>query len=160
MGGGAELIAALCTATGVVFLQTGHTLGTTTFDLLAWTAVTWLAVRAIRTGEDRLWPVAGVVLGIGLLNKPLPAFLAAALLAGVLVAGPRELLRNRRVWVEAAAAVALWLPWLVWQAGNGWPSAEISARIAEGSSTSSQPRWAFLPFQLLLVGPLLAPVWV
>lgn len=162
LGGGrrAELIAAACTATGVVFLQTGHTLGTTTFDLLVWTAVTWLVVRALRSGEDRLWPVAGLVLGIGLLNKPLPAFLAAGLLAGVLIAGPRELLRNRWVWAGAAIAVVLWLPWLIWQADHGWPQLEVSAAIAGGGSTSSQPRWAFLPFQLLLVGPVLAPVWI
>src|SRR6478609_5860149 len=49
----------------------------------------WLVVRAVRTGDNRLWPVAGVVLGLGLLNKPLPAFLAVGLLAGVLIAGPR-----------------------------------------------------------------------
>ncbi len=162
LGGGrrAELIAAACTATGVVFLQTGHTLGTTTFDLLVWTAVTWLVVRALRSGEDRLWPVAGLVLGIGLLNKPLPAFLAAGLLAGVLIAGPRELLRNRWVWAGAGIAVVLWLPWLIWQADHGWPQLEVSAAIADGGSVSSQPRWAFLPFQLLLVGPVLAPVWI
>lgn len=58
----AELIAAVCTATGVIFLQAGHTLGTTTFDLLVWTAVTWLVVRALRTGQEWLWPVAGLVL--------------------------------------------------------------------------------------------------
>jgi len=53
-----------------------------------------------------------------------------------------------------------WLPWLLWQAGHDWPQLEVSASIAEGGSASSQPRWAFLPFQVLLVGPVLAPVWV
>ncbi len=162
LGGGrrAELIAAGCTATGVIFLQAGHTLGTTTFDLLVWTAVTWLVVRALRTGDDRLWIAGGVVLGLGLLNKPLPAFLAAGLLAGVLIAGPRRLLGNRWVWAGAGIAVVLWLPWLIWQADHGWPQLEVSASIAQGGSTSSQPRWAFLPFQVLLVGPVLAPVWI
>src|SRR5205814_2324638 len=28
------------------------------------------------------------------------------------------------------------------------------------NSTSSEPRWAIVPFQLLLVGPLLAAVWI
>lgn len=162
LGGGrrAELIAALCTATGVLFLQAGHTLSTTTFDLLVWTALSWVCVRAVRTGDDRLWLVGGAVLGLGLLNKPLPAFLAAGLLAGVAIAGPRRLLSNRWVWAGAAVAVAAWLPWLVWQTGHGWPQLEVSASIAEGGSASSQPRWALLPFQMLLVGPLLAPVWI
>lgn len=156
----AELIAAGCAAIGVVFLSAGHLLSTTTFDLLAWTALTYLVVRAVRRGEDRLWPVAGVVLGLGLLNKPLPAFLAAGLLAGVAIAGPRRLIRSPWVWAGAAVALVMWMPWLVWQADRGWPQAEVSRSIAEGGSTSSEPRWAIVPFQLLLVSPLLAPVWV
>lgn len=93
-----QAVAAACAGVGVIVLFNGHLLSTSTFDLLAWAAVTWLAVRAVRTGDGRLWPTAGLVLGIGLLNKPLPAFLAAGLLAGVLPAGPRRLLRDRHVW--------------------------------------------------------------
>jgi len=41
--------------------QGGARRGDHPFDLLAWTAVTWFAVRAVRGGDDRLWLVAGVV---------------------------------------------------------------------------------------------------
>ena len=162
LGGGrrAQSVAAACAAVAAVVLFTGHTLSTSTFDLLVWTAVTWLAVRAVRTGEDRLWPVAGVVLGVGLLNKPLPAFLAAGLLAGVVLAGPRRLLRAAYVWSGAAIALALWSPWIVWQARHGWPQIDVSRSIAAGGSASSQPWWAIVPFQFLLVSPPLAPVWI
>jgi hypothetical protein len=162
LGGGRrpQLLAAGSVAVGVVFLQVGHLLSTTTFDLLAWTLITWLTVRAVRTGDDRLWLVAGVGLGLGLLNKPLPAFLALGLLAGVAIGGPRHLLRSPWVWAGALVALALWSPWLIWQASNGWPQIEVSSEIAAGSSTSSEARWAILPFQFLLVSPLLAPVWI
>jgi 4-amino-4-deoxy-L-arabinose transferase-like glycosyltransferase len=156
----AQSIAATCAAVAAVVLVTGHMLSTSTFDLLVWTAVTWLAVRALRTGEDRLWPAAGVVLGVGLLNKPLPAFLAAGLLAGIALAGPRRLLRNPYVWSGAAIALVLWSPWIVWQAGHGWPQIDVSRSIAAGGSASSQPWWAIVPFQFLLVSPPLAPVWI
>jgi len=156
----AELIAAASVAVGAVFLISGHLLSTTTFDLLAWALVSLLVVRAVRRGEDRPWLLAGAVLGVALLNKPLPAFLAVGLLAGVVVAGPRELLRSRWVWGGAALALAIWSPWLIWQAAEGWPQLEVAEHIAAGGSTSSEPRWAFLPFQLLLVSPLLAPVWI
>ena len=98
----AQTLAAAVAAVAVIVLFTGHTLSTATFDLLAWTAVTWLAVRAVRTSNDRLWLLVGSVLGIGLLNKPLPAFLGGAILAGVAVSGPRRLLRSRYVWLGAA----------------------------------------------------------
>jgi 4-amino-4-deoxy-L-arabinose transferase-like glycosyltransferase len=156
----AEVLAAACAAVASIVLVTGHWLSTSTFDLLAWTAVTWLVVRAVRTGEDRLWLAAGVVLGAGLLNKPLPAFLAVGLAAGVLVAGPRRLLRNPYVQGAAAIALALWSPWIAWQASHGWPQLDVAREIAGGGSTSSEAWWAIVPFQLLLVSPLLAPVWV
>jgi 4-amino-4-deoxy-L-arabinose transferase-like glycosyltransferase len=156
----AESIAVACAAVATIALFTGHLLSTSTFDLLAWTAVLWLSVRAVRTGDDRLWLVAGGALGIALLNKPLPAFLALGLLAGVVIAGPRRLLPNPYVWWGAAIALLLWSPWLLWQADHGWPQIDVSRSIAEGTSASSEAWWAIVPFQLLLVSPLLAPVWI
>lgn len=156
----AETIAAACAAVATIVLFTGHLLSTSTFDLLVWTAICWLAVRAVRSGDERLWLVAGVVLGVGLLNKPLPAFLALGLLAGVAIAGPRRLLRSHYVWSGAAIALVLWSPWLLWQAEHGWPQIDVSREIAAGGSTSSEPWWAIVPFQILLVSPLLAPVWI
>ena len=156
----AAVIAAACAAVATIVLFTGHLLSTSTFDLLAWTAITWLCVRAVRTGDDRLWLVAGGVLGIALLNKPLPAFLALGLFAGVAIAGPRRLLRNRYVWAGAAIALILWSPWIAWQASYDWPQLDVSRSIAEGHSASSEPWWAMVPFQFLLVSPVLAPVWI
>jgi 4-amino-4-deoxy-L-arabinose transferase-like glycosyltransferase len=156
----AQLIAAGCTAVGAVFLATGHLLSTTTFDLLAWTVVTWLIVRAVRKGAQRLWLVTGLVAGIALLNKPLIAFFIAAVAVGLLIAGPRDVLRRPWPWLGLVIAVVLWSPWLVWQARHGWPQLHIASSIANGGSASSQPRWALVPFQLLLVSPVLAPVWI
>lgn len=162
LGGGrrAQLLAAASMAVASILFIVGHLLSTTTFDLLSWTAVAWLVARALRTGNDRLWPLAGLVAGLGLLNKPLIAFLLAGLGVGLLLAGPREALRSRWPWAGAAIAILLWSPWLLWQSAHGWPQLDVSSAVANGSSTSSQPRWAFLPFQLLLVSPLLAPVWI
>lgn len=114
----------------------------------------------MRTGNRWLWPITGLVGGLALLNKPLIAFLVAGLLAGVAIAGARGLLRSCWVWAGVLIALAVWSPWLAWQTAHGWPQLEVSGAIAAGGSVSSQPRWALLPFQLLLVSPLLAPVWI
>ena len=55
------LLAAACTAVASVVLVVGHLLSTSTFDILAWTVVTWLVARILRTDEQRLWPTAGLV---------------------------------------------------------------------------------------------------
>ena len=142
-------------------LFTGHLLSTSTFDLLVWTAVTWLAVRAVRT--RRRPPVAGRRGRAG----DRPAQQAAARVPGARPAGGR---RDRR---PAAPAVAT--P----TSGRARRSRSCSGRrgssgrpttagrrstsresIAAGGSTSSEPWWAIVPFQVLLVSPLLAPVWI
>ena len=156
----AQLIAAACAGVAAVVLAVGHLLSTSTFDLFAWALVTWLAARVIRTGDERLWVAAGAAAGVALLNKPLVAFLLVALGAGLLAVGPRRVLRSGWLWAGVALALILWSPWLVWQAQHGWPQLDVSRSIAAGGSASSQPRWALLPFQLLLVSPVLAPVWI
>lgn len=156
----AQQIAAACAAVASIVLVVGHLLSTSTFDLSAWSLLSWLVTRIIRTREQRLWLVAGVLTGVALLNKPLIACFAGALAVGLLIAGPRQVLRSRWLWAGVLIALVIWSPWLIWQGTHGWPQLKVSSAIAHGASTSSQPRWALLPFQLLLVSPVLSPVWI
>src|SRR4051794_5182485 len=143
-------------ASGALFI--GHLVSTTTYDFLAWTALLYLAVRIIGRDEPRLWPVFGLVLGIALLNKWLPLTLVVTLGVGLLADHRLGALRDR--WVVAAAliALALWLPNLIWQADHGWPQRELARQIAGEDPVGT--RIGFLPFQLLIVSPLLAFVWI
>jgi 4-amino-4-deoxy-L-arabinose transferase-like glycosyltransferase len=160
-GGGrtAQLLAAAATAVSAVLLLVGHLLSTTTLDLLVWTALSWLLVRALRDGGP-WWLAVGAVAGIGLQNKLQPAFLLAAVVVGILLVGPREVLKSPWPWAGGLVALVLWAPNLVWQALNGWPQLRLAEAIAAGSSGTSEPWYLFLPFQLVLVSPLLVPVWV
>lgn len=162
LGGGrnAQVLAAVCPAVATVVLVTGHLLSTTTIDLLAWTAITLLLVLVLRGGDPRLWLAVGAVAGVGLLNKQLVAFLVAAVAVGLLAAGPRDVLRTPWPWAGAAVALTLWAPHLLWQAAAGWPALDVASAVAAGGSVSSEPPELFLPFQLVLVSPLLVPVWV
>jgi hypothetical protein len=157
-GRGAQLLAAASMGVSAVLLAVGHLLSTTTVDLLAWTALTWLLVRALRDGGP-VWLATGAVAGLALQNKTLPLVLLAGVLVGVLVAGPRAALASRWPWLGALVALVIWAPNLAWQAANGFPVVTLSAAIAGGSSGSSEPWYLFLPFQLVLVSPLLVPVW-
>src|SRR4051794_27230247 len=93
-GRAAQLLAAACAAVSAIVLALGHLLSTSTMDLLAWTALSWLVVRALRDGGP-VWLAVGATAGVALENKTLPAFLLAAVLIGVLALGPRTALRSR-----------------------------------------------------------------
>ena len=155
----AQLLAAGCMTTAAGTLAITHTLGTSALDLLAWTVLSLLVVRILRGAHPRWWLAVGVVLGVALENKWLVGFFAVAVLAGLGIAGPRRILRSPWLWTGAGIAVLLWLPNLIWQAQHRWPAVQLSRSIAAGGSTSSQPWYLFVPFELLLMCPLLVPVW-
>jgi Dolichyl-phosphate-mannose-protein mannosyltransferase len=162
LGGGraAQLLAAACVAGSGVTLGTGHLHSTTTYDLLAWAVGLWLLVRLLGTGDRRLWLPIGLVVGVGLLNKATVAQLAAAVLVGLLAdRDARRLLASGWLVAGAAVALLLWAPYLAWQAGHGWPQLAVFAdlRAEDGGLGAGL---AFLPWQLLVTNPLLAPLWV
>jgi hypothetical protein len=156
----AQALAAICIAAAPLIIGAGHLLSTTTFDLPVWALVSWLIVRILRTGNDRLWVAVGLVAGAGLFDSDLVAFLLFAVVVGLAVAGPRRPFGSPWLYAGGAIAVAMWAPYLAWQASHGWPQLAISASIANGGSGTSAPRWQLLPFQFLLVGVCLSPVWV
>ena len=161
LGGGrtAQGLAAVSIAVTPVALGSGHLLSTTTFGLPAWALAGWLIIRILRTGADRLWLAVGLVTGAGLFDSDLIAFLLSAVVVGMLVAGPRERLRSPWLYAGGALALAMWAPYLAWQASNGWPELAVARSIASGGSGTSAPRWELVPYQLLLAG-FVAPIWV
>ena len=154
--------AAAATATASALLATGHLFSTTTFDVAATTALVLLLLRALRLGGARPWLVLGVVTGLALHIKTLPGVVLACCAVGLIVCGPRRPLASVWPWPWAGAALALGLaaPVLVWQGTHGWPQIALARAIAAGSSGTSVDRWLVIPLQVLLVGPLLAPLLV
>jgi len=156
---GAQLLAAASMACAAILFAGAHLATTTIYDLLGWTVLSLLVIRALRDG-GRSWLLVGVTLGIALEIKTLILLLAAALLAGIVIVGPRHVLASRWPWFAALVAVALWAPNLWWQVTHGLPQLEMSRQIASGSSGTSEPRALVIPMQFVLVAPLLAPLWL
>jgi 4-amino-4-deoxy-L-arabinose transferase-like glycosyltransferase len=155
-----QLLAGACIAGCGVTLAVGHLLSTATFDVLLWTVVLFPLVRLLRTREPRLWLVVGAAAGVGLLNKVSVLQLAGTGLLGMLTSREgRGLLATRWFAGGVAIALALWAPYLAWQAGHGWPQLEIFADLREedGGLVSGL---LFLPLQLPMTNPLLAPIWI
>ncbi|HET6708333.1 glycosyltransferase family 39 protein [Amycolatopsis sp.] len=159
-GGGrsAQVLAAGATICSTMPFGFGHVLHTYTPDLLCWLTLCLVVLRILRTGDERLWPVAGAVAGLGLYAKYLIALLVVCLLAGILLAGPRRILRSRYLLAGAAIGLVIASPGILWQATHGWPQLEFARASSNGIELAS--RIDFLPTQLLMIGLLLTPVWI
>ena len=153
----ARVLAAVGTAVAAVVLAVTHILSTTTFDVLAWVLVLWLVTRLLQGADPRLWVVVGLVVGIGLLNKHLVLFLVASLAVGILLGRRSDVLRSRWLVIGAALALLIWSPNLIWQATHGWPQIDMARAIAR--EDGAENRAELIPLQLLLLGPLLLPIW-
>lgn len=158
-GGGrvAHLVAAAATGASAIVLVIGHFASTTTFDLVSSSLVLYFVVRAVRRSSS--WPLlwAGIATGLGFQAKAQVAALAAALLIGVAIFGPRWVFRRWQLWAGVACAVALAVPYLAWQAAHGFPQIEVGRNIA---GTAEGGRIGFIPFQLVLASPVLVPFWL
>lgn len=175
-GRGAQALAAGAVASAAVVMGAGHILSTAVFDLAVWSVLVVLVLKLLNDpgpeasdagrrwvnglGRARWWLAIGVVVGIGLENKLLLIFPVAALLIALALVGPRNIFATKYFPISAGIAVVLWLPYLWWQARNGWPQWEVSREIAGGSSGTSDSQIEFVLSQFGLMGPLLVPLWV
>ncbi len=156
MGGRAQ-IAAGCTAVSGFALATSHLTSTTTYDMLSTTAFLWLVIRAFTRQSGPSLLAAGVVVGVGFEAKPQGGIVALLALVALAIAGPRWPLRSWWTAAGVCAAVLLAAPYLVWQQAHGWPQVTVAQHIA-GQAESG--RVGFIPFQLVMVSPFLAAVWI
>ena len=153
----AQVIAAACTASSGFALAVGHFVTTTTFDLLSTSVLCWLVIRAVRLRSGPELLAAGVVTGIGFEAKPQVGFVAVVVVVALALVGPRWPLRSPWLFAGMGAAVLLAAPYLIWQGTHGWPQLTVAANIG-GSAEGG--RAGFIPFQLVMVSPVLVPVWV
>jgi len=161
LGGGrrAQVATALALATSTVFVVVRHLFSTSAFDVVAWTALLLLTARLLRGADRRLWLAVGAVAGVGLLNKHLVLVLGVGLVGGLLVGRRTDALRTPWLWAGGMVALALAAPNIAWQVANDWPTAEMTALLAEEHGGVEGVAELVLG-QFLVVNPFLAPLWV
>lgn len=125
-----QVMAAAAQATTLWISMAGHWLTPYTLEPVQWLVLVWVLVRWLRLRDDRLLLVLGAVAGIAAETKFQVLLLGAVLLLGVLVFGPRELLRRPLLWAGIGLGVLIVLPTLLWQASHGWPQLGMGAVVA------------------------------
>lgn len=159
-GGFAQAFAALCVAINPVYLALTGFYSMNPFDLLFWSLLFLLLIRLINSGNAKLWLLFGGIAGLGLQNKIgllVPGF---ALAVALPFTPHRKWIAEKHLWIGAAIASAIFLPHLLWQFINGWPTREFIANAKAFGITEMSQLEFFVMQARQTMYPLLLPVWL
>src|SRR5579872_2355273 len=101
LGGGryAQILAATAMLLCPIYLTMDNFLSMNAFEPVFWMLCVAISLRIIRTGNDRLWLLFGVVAGIGILNKHSTLIFGLAFVLALAVSRQRAMLRTPWIWL-------------------------------------------------------------
>ncbi|MET9225535.1 glycosyltransferase family 39 protein [Lentzea sp. NPDC003310] len=160
LGGGrrAQLLALIAVASSPFGWGVGHFLLTTSVDMVVWCAVVLFTLRALLRGDGRWWIHAGITCGIGLYVKYMILLLPVVWLISIAVLGPRSAFRDRRLYLGMSLGLLIGLPSLLYQVTHGWPQFEMAEAL--GREEGAENRSLFLTNMIIMLGPVIVPVWI
>jgi hypothetical protein len=122
--------------------------------------VVHLAVaRALRLRTTGAWSVVGMLAAIGTLNKETVVGLLLGI-AVALVVLHRDVLRTPGPWLAGALAVLGALPYVLWNAVNGWPTLKMAGVLADRQGGMLAVLAHIPEILIVLAGPPLIALWV
>ena len=129
-------------------------------ELLLMTGCAFVLVRVIKTGNPRLWPVFGLLAGVGMLNKHTMLLFAFALILSLILTSQRQLIWNW--WFVAGGTIALIIfsPNFVWMWRHHFPHLELLANIKRNQRNVTLSPFGFMGQQILFMLPTSLPVWL
>ena len=174
VGGGrfAQFFAALLVFLAPIYLTFDNFLSMNAFEPVIWMACAAIVLRILRVsgsvladpepkggGSPRLWYLFGLVAGIGILNKHSMLFFGSGIAVGLLFTSARKQLAGIQIWAALLIAFLIFLPNLLWEVHNGYPTIALLHTVIGTKYTTVSPL-AFIGQQFLLVNPVAAPIWL
>jgi hypothetical protein len=162
LGGGrfAQGLAALSVCMAPVFLGTARFYSMNAIEQLIWALAALLLLQAVDEGRrPHHWVLLGVVMGLGLLNKISALWLGGGIALGLLLTSHRRHLVTPWPWLAGGVAALLFLPHVVWQVQNGWPTLEFMRNATSTKMLDVAPL-QYMSEQILSMNPATAPIWI
>ena len=128
--------------TAFIMIFSGVILGTSgyfsmnSFDILLSALMFYYLIKLMNTGNPKLWLVIGLLFGIGLQNKLTFLFLGFGLAIGLILTKYRNQLKSKELWIGAAIAFIIFLPNIIWQITNDYPTLEFMRNASEFKNKS------------------------
>ncbi len=155
----AQSLASLSVVAAHTLIGHGRTFSMNPFDVLFWTLAGYIVILLLSTDRPKLWLLFGLVVGLGLMNKYSIGFMVIGLVAGLLLTRQRRQLATIWFWLGAAIAGVVFLPHVIWEIVNGFPSLEFMRNAAETKNVHLG-LLGFLGGQLRDMNYLNAPLWI
>jgi hypothetical protein len=155
----AQAVAAIATLIAPVYLTIFNFYSMNSFDILFWALSFYIVVRIIKTGNEKLWLIFGVVAGLGLENKYSLLFLCAGIVAGMILTQHRKQFLSKYFWMGAFIAILLFMPHNLWEIKNGWPSLEFMRNATLQKNAPVSPVEFFIQ-QILMMNPFNVLIWI
>jgi 4-amino-4-deoxy-L-arabinose transferase-like glycosyltransferase len=153
-----QLLAALAVLVAPVYLGTNALLTMDSFDQLVWAAALHVLILLLKYDRPKLWLVFGLVMGIGLTIKVTPLYFGLALVIGLALTPYRKCFRSPYLYLGGLIALAFLLPYVIWNAANGWPTLEFWRNY--GSKVFQASPLVFLLQQVVIMHPISLPLWL
>jgi Dolichyl-phosphate-mannose-protein mannosyltransferase len=155
----AQFLAALAVLLAPIYLTFDNFFSMNAFEPVFWMASAAIVLRILNGGDRRLWLLFGVVAGLGLQNKHSMLFFGSGLAVGLLLTPARREFARVWIWFGAAIAFVIFLPNLLWEIHNGWPTIALLHAVV-GTKYSTVSPIQYILQQALLTDPLSAPIWL
>ena len=161
LGGGkfAQFLASFAVLLAPIYLTFDNFLSMNSFEPVFWMACAAIVLRILNGGDEKLWLLFGAVAGLGILNKHSMLFFGSGIVLGLLLTPARKQFTRIWPWLAAAIAFLFFLPNLLWEMRNGWPTIALLHSVI-GTKYTHISAWDFIWQQTLLTHPLAAPIWI
>jgi hypothetical protein len=161
LGGGkyAQFLAAFCVLLAPIYLAFDNFFSMNAFEPVFWMACAAIVLRILNGGNPKLWLLFGLIAGLGILNKHSMLFFGSGIALGLLATPARKHFRQPWIWLGAGIAFLCFLPNLLWEIQNGWPTLALLHAVMGTKYVIVSP-WEYVWQQTLLTHPLAAPIWI
>jgi hypothetical protein len=161
LGGGklARSLAALSICFAVAFPAMSSFFSMNPVDITLCTVFIYLLSRTIAAPSPEKWIALGVLFGAGLLNKYTFLVLGFSVLFSLIITKRWGVLKSPWMYVGGMISIVMFLPHVMWQIQNGWPTLEFMHNATEFKNLSLSP-FAFLLQLTISLNPFMLPLWL
>ncbi len=155
----AQLLAACSLAAMPVTIAFGTFYSMNAFEPLLAVLLLLVTTRIVKSGNYKLWIQAGVIMGLGLMNKHTFGVFIIALLLSLILSGEWKLLFNRWFLSGGIIGALIFIPNIIWQILNNFSSLEFYRNISAAKNVYTSPI-DFIINQIMYMSPSTAPIWI